>query len=225
VRLAGGDRTQVMIEGGSPEEAARRFSTEGAGMLHLVDLDGAFGGAPTPELLDRVVAAARGTPVQVGGGYRTIADIDHALDAGAMRVMVGTSALGADFLDEAAGRFGEGLVVAVDARDGLVVAEGWTRTSRLSPAELARTCAAVGVRRLLVTSASRDGSLAGPDVDLLETVVEASGLPVIAAGGISSLADLSRIAAAGCSGAVLGSALWTGQVNLADALRLATTLA
>src|SRR5581483_2607747 len=208
VRLAGGDPRRVTIEGGDPTEAARRFAGEGARYLHLVDLDGAFAGSPTPGLVERVATAAGGVPVQVGGGYRTPGAVEAALAAGAARVVVGTAALSPSFLAEAAKRFGERLVVA----------EGWTRSSGLAPAELARACAAAGVRRLLVTSASRDGSLAGPDLALLESVVGSSGLPVLAAGGIASLADLDAIRAAGCEGAVLGSALWSGRVRLADAL-------
>jgi phosphoribosylformimino-5-aminoimidazole carboxamide ribotide isomerase len=132
--------------------------------------------------------------------------------------MVGTAALSPGFLADAARRLGERLVVAVDARDGLVVAEGWARSSSLAATELARACAAAGVARLLVTSATRDGSLAGPDLELLAAVIEASGLRVLAAGGIASLDDLGRLKALGCEGAVLGSALWSGRVALADAL-------
>jgi phosphoribosylformimino-5-aminoimidazole carboxamide ribotide isomerase len=221
VRLAGGDRERVTIEGGDPAEAAERFVAQGARFLHLVDLDGAFSGTPTPGLVERITAAAGETPVQVGGGYRTIAAVESALASGAARVMVGTAALAPAFLAEAAPRLGDRLVVAVDARDGLVVADGWTRPSELPAAELGRACAGAGVRRRLVTSASRDGSLAGPDLELLESVIEASGLPVLAAGGIASLHDLGRLRDVGCEGAVLGSALWSGRITLADALRAA----
>lgn len=218
VRLAGGNRRRVTIEGGDPAEAAQRFAAEGAQLLHLVDLDGAFSGSPTPGLVERVAAAAEGTPVQVGGGYRTAEEIEGALVAGAARVMVGTAALEPRFVREAASRFGEQLVVAVDARDGLVVAEGWTTTSSVPAPELARRCADAGACRLLVTSATRDGSLAGPDLELLASVIEASALPVIAAGGIASLDDLVSLQGIGCEGAVLGSALWSGRFSVADAL-------
>jgi phosphoribosylformimino-5-aminoimidazole carboxamide ribotide isomerase len=218
VRLAGGDRTQVTIEGGDPAAAVARFAAEGAPFLHLVDLDGAFSGTPTDGLVERVVGAAGAVPVQVGGGYRTLEAIEAALEAGAARVMVGTAALEPGFVREGAARFGERIVVAVDARDGVVVAEGWTSSAAVSATELARGCAAAGVRRLLVTSATRDGSLAGPDLDLLGDVVEAAGLPVLAAGGIASLEDLARLRELGCEGAVLGSALWSGRISLAAAL-------
>lgn len=215
VRLAQGRREAVTIEGGDPAELARRFASEGATRLHLVDLDGAFSGTPTLDLVARV-ARAGGLPLQVGGGYRSAASIEAALDAGADRVMVGTAALSPSFLEEAATRFGEALVVAIDVRDGSVAVDGWTRASEITAAELARRCAQAGVARLLVTSASRDGSLAGPDLRLLAEVLPC-GVPVLAAGGIASVADLVAVRAAGCEGAVAGSALLRGRFTLAEA--------
>jgi len=220
VRLSEGVRERVTVEGGDPVEAARRFAAEGAPLLHLVDLDGAFSGSPSPGLLERVVAAAGGVPVQVGGGYRTPDAIEAALAAGASRVLVGTAAAGPGFLRETAPRFGEGLVVAVDVRDGRVALEGWTAATPLTPTELVRRCAEAGVARLLVTNVRRDGSLQGPDLALLEEVLAASSLPVLAAGGISGVDDLRRLRELGCEGAVLGSALWLGRISLAEALRV-----
>jgi phosphoribosylformimino-5-aminoimidazole carboxamide ribotide isomerase len=215
VRLAQGRREAVTIEGGDPVELARRFAAEGARRLHLVDLDGAFSGTPTLELVERV-ARAGGLPLQVGGGYRTVEAVAAAVAAGASRVIVGTAALSPAFLAEAAPRFGEALVVAIDVRDGVVATDGWTRTSGLTAAELARRCLDAGVPRFLVTSTARDGSLAGPDLDLLGEVLPC-GLPVIAAGGISSLDDLVAVRDAGCEAAVAGSALLSGRFTLAEA--------
>lgn len=215
VRLHQGRREHVTIEGGDPVELARRFAAEGADRLHLVDLDGAFSGAPTLDLVRRI-AEAGGLPVQVGGGYRTLEAVSAALDAGADRVMVGTAALEPGFLERAVAAVGGGLVVAVDARSGRVAADGWTRLSELTPVELVRRCADVGVERLLVTSAARDGSLAGPDLDLLASVVPL-GVPILAAGGISSVDDVLALRQAGCAGAVCGSALLSGRFTLAEA--------
>jgi phosphoribosylformimino-5-aminoimidazole carboxamide ribotide isomerase len=220
VRLAEGKRERVTVEGGDPAAAASRFAADGARYLHLVDLDGAFAGTPSAGLVGRVVAAAGAVPVQVGGGYRDLAAIDGALEAGAARVMVGTAALSPAFLAEAAPRYGERLVVAVDARDGRVAAAGWTEESEVEPAELARRCADAGVARLLVTNTRRDGSLRGPDLELLGDVLEASGLPVLAAGGIASLDDLRAVRALGCEGAIAGSAIWLGRFTLPEALAL-----
>lgn len=218
VRLREGRREQVTLEAGDPANLAARWAAEGAAWLHLVDLDGAFSSSPSVELVRRVAAA--GVPVQVGGGYRSLGTIEAGLAAGAARVLVGTAALSPAFLDEAAARFGEHLVVAVDARDGRVAVQGWTEEADVSPAELARRCADAGVARLLVTSTRRDGSLAGPDLELLADVLDASGLPVIAAGGISSLEDLEAVRELGCEGAVAGSALLLGRFSLADAVSL-----
>lgn len=219
VRLAQGVRSQVTVEGGDPVEAAARFAAEGAEWLHLVDLDGAFGGSPTPGLVARV-AGATSAPLQVGGGYRTLEAIDAGLQAGAARVLVGSAALEPAFLSAAAKRFGERLVVAIDARGGAVAVRGWTEESKLSATALAERCRESGVTRLVVTSTSRDGSLAGPDAELLEDVLDAAQLPVLAAGGIASLDDLRAIRDLGCEGAVVGSALWRRRFTLADAMNL-----
>ena len=219
VRLHEGVRDRVTIEGGDPVALARRFVSEGARRLHLVDLDGAFDGRPSDGLLDRIARVAEEVPVQVGGGYRTLGSIDAATAAGADRVIVGTAALSPEFLTAAAVRFGERLVVAVDARDGHVAIEGWTRAADISAAELALRCAEAGVHRLLVTGTRRDGSLAGPDLELLADVLPC-GLPVLAAGGVASLDDLRALRDLGCEGAVVGSALWRGAFTLADALAI-----
>ena len=218
VRLEQGKRNRVTVEGGDPVEAATRFRDEGATWLHLVDLDGAFSSRPSRDLVRGI--AAVGLPVQVGGGYRDAEAVQAALDAGAARVLVGTAALDPAFLRGAADRFGSRLAVAVDVRDGYVAVEGWTRASSVTAADLAEACAQGGVQRLLVTSTRRDGTLAGPDLELLELVLGASRLPVIAAGGIASLDDVRAVRELGCEGAVAGSALWRGRFTLAEAVSL-----
>jgi phosphoribosylformimino-5-aminoimidazole carboxamide ribotide isomerase len=215
VRLSQGRRASVTLEGGDPVALSRRYAAEGAARLHLVDLDGAFDGTPSLTLVERIAAA--GVPVQVGGGYRSLDAVASALDAGAERVMVGTAALTPGFLEEAAPRFGDRLVVAIDVRDGKVAIEGWTASSETTAAALAERCARAGARRLLVTSTARDGSLAGPDLPLLADVLPA-GLPVIAAGGISSLDDLRDLRELGCEAAIAGSALLAGRFTLPEAL-------
>jgi phosphoribosylformimino-5-aminoimidazole carboxamide ribotide isomerase len=220
VRLSEGRRERITIEGGDPAAAAARFVADGAEWLHVVDLDGAFSGRATPGLVESIVTAARGVPVQIGGGLRGATDIEQTLDAGAARAIVGTAALEAGTgvsLSLLAESFGEQLVVAVDCRDGRVVAEGWTSKADLTAGQLAVRCAEAGIRRLLVTSTRRDGSLAGPDLALLSDALEA-GLPVLAAGGIASLEDLAKLRELGCEGAVVGSALWSGRFSLSEAL-------
>jgi phosphoribosylformimino-5-aminoimidazole carboxamide ribotide isomerase len=215
VRLRGGRREEISLEGGDPVELARRFAADGASRLHLVDLDGAFSGSSSQGLVRRL--AEVGLPLQVGGGYRTIEAVAAALDSGVDRVMVGTAAVSPAFLADAVDRAGDRLVVAIDVRDGRVAVDGWTRSTELTPIELARRCREAGVARLLVTGTARDGSLAGPDLDLLAEVLDA-GLPVLAAGGIATLDDLRALAGLGCEGAVVGSALLAGRFTLAEAI-------
>jgi phosphoribosylformimino-5-aminoimidazole carboxamide ribotide isomerase len=157
--------------------------------------------------------------VQAGGGYRTLDLVGAALEAGASRALVGTAALDPAFLGEAVERFGAAVAVAVDARDGAVAVEGWTGAADLSPRRLADRCATAGVARLVVTATRRDGTLGGPDLALLSDVLGA-GLPVVAAGGVSSLDDLRALRDLGCEGAIAGSALWLGRFALAEAVSL-----
>jgi phosphoribosylformimino-5-aminoimidazole carboxamide ribotide isomerase len=215
VRLRGGVRERVTVEGGDPVAAAKRFAAEGARLLHLVDLDGAFAGRPTAGLVERVTEAVD-VPVQAGGGLRSLEAVEAALAAGAARAIVGTAAVSPAFLAQVA-RLGERVVVAIDVKDGRVATEGWTGATELTAPELARRCAAAGITRLLVTNTRRDGSLEGPDTALLGGVL-AAGLPVLAAGGIASLEDLRALKALGCEGAIAGSALWLGRFTLAEAL-------
>ena len=219
VRLRQGDYRQETVFGDDPAAMARHWVDLGAKCLHLVDLDGAFSGQPSLELVRRVAEAAGGVPLQVGGGYRSTEMVAAALEAGAARVMVGTAAASPEFLAHAAGDFGEGLVVAIDVRDGKVALRGWTELSELDAADLARACAEAGVRRLLVTSTRRDGSLAGPDFELIRSLLDATQLPLIAAGGVATLDDLLALRDFGCEGAIAGAAIWSGRFTLAEALR------
>lgn len=218
VRLGQGERARVTVEGGDPAVAAARFVAEGARSLHLVDLDGAFSGTPTPGLLERVVEAAGGVRVQVGGGFRSADAIEAALEAGAARVVVGTAAVSSTLLPQLSASFGDALVVALDVRAGKVVTDGWARTSDLDAAELARRCVAAGVARLLVTATQRDGLLQGPDLAIIGEILSTARIAVIAAGGIGTLAHVRAVRELGCEGVVVGSALWMGRFTLADAL-------
>src|SRR4051794_14140453 len=216
VRLSEGRREAVTIEGGDPAAAARHFAAEGARRLHVVDLDGAFSGRPTPGLVEAVAQA--GLPIQLGGGLRDTGSMQAALDAGAAGIIVGTAALGGTgfSLSQLSARFGERPIIAVAAGEGGVATAGWLSETDIPARERAQKCATAGVARLLVTSTRRDGSLAGPDTELLADVLEA-GVPVLAAGGIASLDDLGTLRALGCEGAIVGSALWSGRFSLAAA--------
>jgi len=215
VRLEQGDFDRVAVKSADPEALARRFAAAGAAHLHLVDLDGARSGRPRPELVARIVTAATPARVQASGGIRSLDDAEALLAAGAERVVVGTAAFAQrGALTRYALALGDRLVVAVDTRRGRVAVSGWEQETGLTAEEAAARCAEAGVHRLLCTAIERDGTLTGPDVELLGRVLEASGLPVIAAGGIRSQADLDTVAAVGCEGAVVGRALLDGSLPL-----------
>jgi phosphoribosylformimino-5-aminoimidazole carboxamide ribotide isomerase len=215
VRLRRGDFARVVARAGDPEELVARYAAARPPLVHVVDLDGARSGAIRAGLVARLVGRAAPTPVQAAGGIRSLADARALLDAGAARVVVGTAALaGRRALAELAAGLGEALVVAVDARAGRVASAGWEREADVAPEELAASCAEACVARLVCTAIERDGTLAGPDLGLLERVQARSGLPVLAAGGIRSDADLDELAALGLEGAVVGRALLEGAVTL-----------
>jgi phosphoribosylformimino-5-aminoimidazole carboxamide ribotide isomerase len=210
VRLTQGDYDRA-TQYGEPVELARTFAAGGATRLHVVDLDGARDGRIRPDVVATLVDAAAPLPVQASGGVRSVADAEALIGAGADRVVVGTSAW--TLLDDLVASLGESLVIAVDVRDGVVRARGWTEGS-LDVDEAIERCVASGVPRLLCTAIERDGTLRGPDVDLVRRVVESSCLPVLAAGGIRSGADVEALAEAGAEGAIVGRALLEGRLKL-----------
>lgn len=215
VRLRQGDFARVVARAGDPAALVARYAAAGPPLIHLVDLDGARAGTIRPELVARLAEEAAGTSMQASGGIRSLADARALLDAGAARVVVGTAALaGRRALVELVAGLGEAMVVAVDARAGKVAAAGWEREAAVTPEDLAAACAEAGVPRLLCTAIERDGTMAGPDLALLERVRSCSGLPVLAAGGIRSDADLDDLAALGLEGAVVGRALLEGAIRL-----------
>jgi phosphoribosylformimino-5-aminoimidazole carboxamide ribotide isomerase len=196
-----------------PDELVRRFAAAGAAWIHVVDLDGARSGRIRRELVERLASAAHPARVQASGGIRSLDDAKGLLAAGVSRVVVGTAALNDPrALRAFAQALGERLIVAIDVRAGRVAVRGWTRETGLGPEEAALWCAEAGVARLLCTAIERDGTLTGPDLALLRAVVDASQLPVLAAGGIRSHEDLTAVAAVGCEGAVVGRALLDGSL-------------
>jgi phosphoribosylformimino-5-aminoimidazole carboxamide ribotide isomerase len=213
VRLEQGDYARV-AEYGTPTELAARFAAAGAGWIHVVDLDGARGGLIRPVVVAALVHASSPASVQASGGVRSVADAEALLRAGASRVVVGTVAW--SLLDELVASLGEKLVVALDVREGIVRTRGWTESGLALDEALVR-CAASRVPRLLCTAIERDGTLTGPDVELVRHVVDRSDAPVLAAGGISSEADLDALQRAGAEGAIVGRALYESRFTIPDA--------
>lgn len=221
VRLERGAFDNVTIRAGRPDELVRRFAAHAPALIHVVDLEGARDGAVRPGVVSQLVAAADGVPIQASGGIRSIADAVSLLDAGASRVIVGTAAFAEeDALERFATALGDRLVVAVDARDGMLMVGGWEAEGQIAIDEAARRCAQAGVARIHCTAIDRDGTMGGPDLELLRQVRDSSGLPVIAAGGIRSIDDLRLLASERLEGAVVGRALLEGRVPI-EAIRVA----
>jgi len=211
VRLRQGDYDHVTAYG-EPEALAARYAAAGSRWIHVVDLDGARAGTIRPDVVTSLARAALPAQVQASGGVRSVADAEALLRAGASRVVVGTAAW--SLLDDLVAALAERLVVALDVRDGIVRTRGWTE-SALDLDDAIDRCIAAGVPRLLCTAIERDGTLTGPDTTLVAQVVASSGVPVLAAGGIRSDADVAALERAGAEGAIVGRALLEGHIELA----------
>jgi phosphoribosylformimino-5-aminoimidazole carboxamide ribotide isomerase len=225
VRLIQGERGRERVYDDDPVAAARRWTDAGARWLHVVDLDGAFAGRPgNPDAVGRILASAP-VPVQVGGGLRTIDAIERVLASGAARVILGTAAVrDPALLRDACGRFGDRVAAAIDARDGRVVAEGWTDATGLAAEDAAASAIEAGARRIVYTDTRRDGMMAGPDLGSLERFLSGVPVPVILAGGVASSDDvrrLRRFEGSGLEGVIVGRALYEGRVRLEDLLAAA----
>jgi phosphoribosylformimino-5-aminoimidazole carboxamide ribotide isomerase len=199
---------------------ARRWQESGARRLHVVDLDGAFAGRPAQTALVQAMIEAVAIPVQVGGGLREIAHVEAVLEAGARWAIVGTrAALDPAFLGDVCGRFGDRLVIGIDASDGRVAVDGWTRVLDLDAMALARDAAAAGAAGIVYTDIARDGTQSGPNLWSTEAVARAAGIPVFASGGVGSLDDIRQLATVpGLAGVIVGRALYSGAVDLATAV-------
>ena len=224
VRLAQGRREAVTVYSKDPVAVAKRWVKEGASWLHVVDLNGAFDGTYTNLPIAQRIIEACGIHVELSGGIRTKETLSRALAAGAARVVLGTKACeDPQFVQEAADRFGNKVAVAIDAKAGQVVSRGWVSSTTLTPAALARSVMMLGVETLICTDVSRDGMLQGPNVPLLNEVLDVGPRQLIASGGISSLDDLQQLKALeprGVIGAIVGKALYEGTIDLKQAIDL-----
>lgn len=223
VRLLYGDPDRETVHGDDPLATAERWKAAGAAWLHVINLDGALGEAPLALETLRALAGV-GLPVQFGGGLRTLDDAGRALDAGAARVILGTLiAREPELAGAAVQRFGaDAVVVALDAKGEHVATHGWQQVSAWTPAALGQRCAALGVRHALYTDVSRDGDLSGVNVAATAALARATGLSMIASGGVAALDDIRRLRATGAvAGVVVGRALYAGVFTLQDALRAA----
>jgi len=225
VRLAEGDMARATVYGDDPADQARKFADQGADWLHVVDLDGAFAGqAVNAGAVEAILKAFPGK-VELGGGIRDRAGIDRWLSLGVERVIIGTAALENPDLVKAAAKDLPGrIVVGVDARDGFVATHGWADVSTVSIYDLAERFADAGVAALLFTDVGRDGLLKGCNVEATVALAKATTIPVIASGGVASIADIHALvphATDGIEGVITGRALYDGRLDLAEALKVA----
>ena len=220
VRLLQGRADAETVFSDDPVAVARRWQASRARRLHVVDLDGAFAGRPTQTELVRAMIAAVRIPVQVGGGLRELAHVEAVLEAGARWAIVGTrAALDPAFLGLVCERFGERVIVGIDASDGRVAVDGWTRLLDLDAIALARDAAAAGAAGIIYTDIARDGTQSGPNLWSTEAVARAAGIDVFASGGVGSLDDIRQLATVPeLAGVIVGRALYSGAVDLGAAL-------
>ena len=218
VRLRQGRREDATVYG-DPVALADKWRSQGAQWLHLVDLGAAFEGKTSHLPLLKDVAAAFGGPVELGGGLRTMEDIELRMEAGISRCIIGTAAAEhPELVQEACREWPGRIAVGIDARDGIVTTRGWVADAGITVRSLSLRMKDLGVTTVIYTDVSRDGMMQGPNVEATAALVQATGLDVIGSGGVSSVADLIRLRDAGCAGAILGKALYEGAIALPEAL-------
>lgn len=223
VRLLKGRFDQETIFADRPADMAIKWQSQGGKYLHVVDLDGALQGRPVNMAAIRDIISNVQIPVQLGGGIRDIASIEAWLEAGVSRVILGSIAVREPALvKEACRLFGERIVVGIDAKDGEVAVDGWGISGGIQATEFAKRMADVGVARIIYTDISRDGTLSGVNTEATIELARAAGIPVIASGGVAGIDDVYRVArAVDIEGMIIGKALYTGKIDLAEALRVA----
>ncbi|MNH99154.1 1-(5-phosphoribosyl)-5-[(5-phosphoribosylamino)methylideneamino] imidazole-4-carboxamide isomerase [compost metagenome] len=223
VRLVQGDYARETIYNDNPVEVAKSWEAQGGEFIHLVDLDGAKAGHPVNDKLIGEIASSVQVPVQVGGGIRTLNDVERLLGLGVSRLIIGTAAIeDREFTEAVLGQYGDKVAIGIDARNGFVATRGWLETSEVQAEVLAKELAAKGAETFIFTDISRDGMMQGPNVEAIRALAEASGRTVIASGGVTVQEDLIKLAAhaaQGVGGAIVGKALYTGSVDLAKAIQ------
>jgi phosphoribosylformimino-5-aminoimidazole carboxamide ribotide isomerase len=222
VRLIQGDYNQETVYGDSPFEMAERFVNEGAEWIHMVDLDGAKDGKRVNNSFVIKVAKELPARVQIGGGIRTKEDIEHYLNNGVDRVIIGSIAVSQpDLVKEWLTIYGDKLAIGLDAKDGYVATHGWLETSEVKAIQLGKEFADAGAETFIFTDIATDGMLSGPNIQAVKELAQQTGKKVIASGGVSSLKDLTMLkkyASSGVGGAIVGKAIYTGKVSIQQAM-------
>lgn len=224
VRLEQGLMEKDTVFNDDPAAQARAWQEQGAELLHIVDLDGAFAGEPKNRSAIEAILTAITIPAQLGGGIRDLATIEAYLSLGLSRVIIGTAAQrNPELVREACAKFPGRIVVGIDAKNGMVAVQGWAEVTDVTAIDLARRFEGFGVSAIIYTDISRDGMLQGPNLEATRALAEAVSIPVIASGGVSTLRDIENlmaIEAFGVSGVITGKAVYTGAIRLSEAIAL-----
>ncbi|NLU51512.1 MAG: 1-(5-phosphoribosyl)-5-[(5-phosphoribosylamino)methylideneamino]imidazole-4-carboxamide isomerase [Clostridiaceae bacterium] len=218
VRLTQGRYDDMTVFSDEPVNTAIKFQEAGASWLHVVDLDGARGDANNRGLIIEI-ASKLNIPVQTGGGIRTLDDIKELLESGIARVILGTAAVkNPELVAKAVSLYNDRIAAGIDAKDGYVAIEGWEKVSRIKALDLAKTMKEAGVKTIIYTDIATDGMLSGPNINAMAEMVEKVNMEVIASGGVSKVEDLLALKETGVHGAIVGKAIYTGSVDLKEAL-------
>lgn len=222
VRLQRGDYNKMTVYSNCPSELGKKFAECGAEYIHTVDLEGAKNGT-TPNLsVVAEIASASGLPVQIGGGIRNMETVEKYLSAGVARVIIGTAAVtDPEFLCEAVGKYGERIAVGVDIKDGMAAIRGWLEKSELSAYGLFDRLQSAGVKTVICTDISKDGMLSGTNTDLYRELMERYSLDIVASGGVTTVSDIAELRKMGMYGAIVGKALYQGNIDLREAVAAA----
>lgn len=223
VRLTQGKAECETVYFDSPLEVARIWATQGAELIHVVDLDGAIEGKPknlkfVKEMIDSV-----NVKIELGGGIRDLETMQGLIDAGIEKVVIGTRALEGDFISKASKMFGGKIVVGIDAKDGIVLTKGWLFKTEIKAVDLAGKMAGLGIKTINYTDISRDGMMSGPNIGSLKEILKIKGIDIIASGGVSTIEDVRRLKALesrGLKGMIIGKALYEKTVDLKEAIRI-----
>ncbi|HOV25605.1 MAG TPA: 1-(5-phosphoribosyl)-5-[(5-phosphoribosylamino)methylideneamino]imidazole-4-carboxamide isomerase [Pseudobacteroides sp.] len=222
VRLVQGKFSDVTVYADDPVEMALKWEKLGAEYLHVVDLDGARVGEPVNTPVISRMAVNLGIPVQLGGGIRSIEMIEILICKGIQRLILGTSAVNnQELVKKALSTFDNNIVIGIDAKDGFVAIEGWAKTSSFTAIEFAKRMEELGAKTIIYTDINTDGMLSGPNLKAMEEMVKAVNIDIIASGGVSKIEDIKNLKEVGVSGAIIGKALYTGNIDLAEAIKVA----
>lgn len=220
VRLLRGSFSDVTVYGDNPAQMAMKWEELGGEFIHVVDLDGALKGHGVNAEAIRSICKSVNVPVQTGGGIRTMDDIKAKLDCGIERVIIGTKAVSdAEFVKKAVKEYGDRIVIGIDAKDSMVAIEGWEKTSEYTAVEFAKKMVEIGVRTIVYTDIATDGTLMGPNVSAMAEMVKATGIDIIASGGIGNIEHIKALIPTGVEGVITGRALYTGDLDLREAVK------